>query len=99
MLGNYKSKPVFFNGIQVGEDSSSDDFRVGKHCTGATADGESVSYFWVGHCEHTHDAPQLNVDKITEDRYMLSADGYASLDDWEKLFEDALQHIRELKAK
>lgn len=94
MLGNYKSTPVFFDGIEVGEDCSSDNFKVGKHCTGSTVDGKTVCRFSLDLDDN--DSPEMGVTNIFS-KYVFNTSGCAALDDWEKLFEDALTHIRALK--
>jgi len=40
VLGGYRSTPDFFNGVQIGSTEASENFEVGKHCTGMTCDGE-----------------------------------------------------------
>lgn len=94
-LGNYKSTPVYFNGVCVGSNESSEDIRVGKHCTGATYDGESVGRFSIDLDDL--DSPEMVVTDI-QGKYIFSSEGLASLEDWEKLFEDTLTHIRSLKS-
>jgi len=98
-LGNYRVKPIFFNGIQVGEDIYTEDFPIGKYCEGMTADGETVCSIWLK--GKRHDNPENISADITdlrhERKHMISVDGAATPEDWEMLLSDLLDHVRSLK--
>jgi len=100
MLGGYKiTDEVVVDGVVVGHTESSSDFRVGKHCTGQTYNGKTVAGFSLCPDPSNFDCPNITItDKVGDGgQFMFSANGVASLDDWEKLFEDTLHHVRRLK--
>ena len=98
-LGNYKSTPVYFNGVQVGENISSDYFPVGLHCEGMTADGVELTSMWIK--GKRHDNPSSLSADITNlryvNRYSISTNGWSTLEEWEMLLTDLLGHIKSLK--
>lgn len=95
-LGNHRvTDKVVVNGEVVGYTESSDDLRVGKHCVGATYDGESVGRIALDFS--AADGVECEITDLRRGDFMFEMGGVGKLDDWEKLFEDALHHIRRLK--
>jgi len=95
-LGNFKrSGEIYVGGDLVGFTESSDDFKVGKHCTGQTYDGTTVGSF---HLRDDLGAPRATVTVIA-DEHAIDIDGVASLEDWEKFLTDALDHVKSLRGR
>lgn len=101
-LGDHKiTDEVIVDGVVVGHTESSNDFRVGKHCIGTTYNGQTVGFFALDANRLNMDSPHTSItDRIGKDakEFTFAVGGMASLDDWEKLFEDTLHHVRRLKA-
>lgn len=94
-LGNYKEESDYFNGVCIGSTSSSDTIKVGNYCEGATYDGKSIGRFALD--LESIDGPEMDVTNI-QGKYLFACEGGPSrLEDWEKLFKDALVLIKELK--
>lgn len=93
-LGNYRSTPDFSMGVQIGSTETSENFDVGKHCTGMTYDGKTVGSFWLKDEESTND---VSVVHIPGGEVMVSMMHTTTLDNWEKLLSDTLNHVQQLK--
>lgn len=95
-LGNFTRTPNYVGDMLIGYTETSDDIKVGKHCIGATYNGKSVGCFGLNLDDIN--SPEMAVTEI-QGKYLFSSHGGPStLDDWEKLFEDTLIHIRSLKS-
>tara|TARA_R110000851_G_C13102760_1_gene569215 strand:- start:2122 stop:2427 length:306 start_codon:yes stop_codon:yes gene_type:complete len=95
-LGGFKRfDEVFVNGVCVGHTESSSPFPIGKHCQALTFDGKTVAR--MGLELDRFEAVDLSITKIQDGEFMLSTHGNGSLDEWDKLFSDAIIHIRNLK--
>ncbi len=93
-LGNYHVRGQHLSGQEMGEVIETTEFDVGRHCTGVTYDGKTVGSLWVKGEDPIDD---LSITHIEGDEIMLSMMHTTSLDNWEKLLEDALNHVRQLK--
>lgn len=93
-LGGFKSTPDFYDGVEIGRTETSEQFDVGKHCTGLSYDGRSVGSVWLKGGDEGDD---ISITKITDEEYQLAMMHTTSLDNWEKLLEGALNHVKQLK--
>lgn len=94
-LGNFKRfDEIFMDGALVGYTESSEDFRVGKHCTGTTYNGVTVGRMVLE--PGKLDSPTADITLMQEGRHSIYVNGIATLADWEKLLADLLDHVKTL---
>lgn len=95
-IGNYKKEAVYFNGVQVGTNESSDNIPMTTGCYGATYDGKTIGSIMLN-TAIGQNAPHLNITKITDLEFILDTNGKGNLKQWVTLLTGVLNHLHSLE--